>query len=65
MNQYFATCPRGLEALLVNELQASGARDINPTDGGVSFSGELGVCYHANLSPTAHREAETAKAHRG
>lgn len=49
MNQYFATCPRGLEALLVNELQASGARDIKPTDGGVSFSGELGVCYHANL----------------
>lgn len=49
MNQYFATCPRGLEALLVNELQASGARDIKPTDGGVSFSGELAVCYHANL----------------
>lgn len=49
MNQYFATCPRGLETLLVNELQASGARDIKPTDGGVSFSGELAVCYHANL----------------
>lgn len=49
MNQYFATCPRGLEALLVNELQASGARDIKPTDGGVSFGGELAVCYHANL----------------
>lgn len=49
MNQYFATCPRGLETLLVNELQASGARDIKPTDGGVSFSGELSVCYHANL----------------
>ena len=49
MNQYFATCPRGLEALLVIELQASGARDIKPTDGGVSFSGELAVCYHANL----------------
>lgn len=49
MNQYFATCPRGLEALLVNELQACGARDIKPTDGGVSFSGELAVCYHANL----------------
>ena len=49
MNQYFATCPRGLEALLVNELQASGARDIKSTDGGVGFSGELAVCYHANL----------------
>ncbi|EUJ10072.1 putative N6-adenine-specific DNA methylase [Methylophilaceae bacterium 11] len=49
MNQYFATCPRGLEALLVNELHTSGARDIKPTDGGVSFVGELAVCYHANL----------------
>lgn len=49
MNQYFATCPRGLEALLVNELKTSGARDIKPTDGGVAFMGELSVCYHANL----------------
>lgn len=49
MNQYFATCPRGLEALLVSELQTSGARDIKPTDGGVGFAGELAVCYHANL----------------
>lgn len=48
-NQYFATCPRGLEALLVNELKASNAKDIKPTDGGVSFAGELSVCYHANL----------------
>lgn len=49
MNQYFATCPRGLEALLVNELIASNAKDIKPTDGGVGFAGELSVCYHANL----------------
>ncbi len=49
MNQYFATCPRGLEALLVNELKQSGARDIQATDGGVSFMGELNICYHANL----------------
>jgi putative N6-adenine-specific DNA methylase len=49
MNQYFATCPRGLESLLVSELQASSARDIKPTDGGVGFTGELAVCYHANL----------------
>lgn len=49
MNQYFATCPRGLEALLVNELKASNAKEIKPTDGGVSFAGELSVCYHANL----------------
>ncbi len=49
MNQYFATCPRGLEALLVDELKQSGARDIKSTDGGVAFVGEFSVCYHANL----------------
>ena len=48
-NQYFATCPRGLEALLANELQSAGAKDIKPTDGGVAFAGELSVCYAANL----------------
>ena len=49
MNQYFATCPRGLESLLEAELKTSGAKDIKPTDGGIAFAGDLGVCYHANL----------------
>ena len=49
LNQYFATCPRGLEALLQAELQGIGAKDIKPTDGGVGFAGELSVCYSANL----------------
>jgi putative N6-adenine-specific DNA methylase len=49
MNQYFATCPRGLEALLANEIKAAGAKDITATDGGVGFAGELSVCYSANL----------------
>ena len=49
LNQYFATCPRGLEALLQGELQAVGAKDIKPTDGGIGFAGELNVCYSANL----------------
>jgi putative N6-adenine-specific DNA methylase len=49
MNQYFATCPRGLEALLVNELQLCSAKSIKPTDGGVSFLGEVSVCYQVNL----------------
>ena len=49
INQYFATCPRGLEALLQEELQAVGAKDIKPTDGGVGFAGDLSVCYAANL----------------
>ena len=49
LNKYFATCPRGLEALLHAELQGVGAKDIKPTDGGVAFAGELSVCYAANL----------------
>ncbi len=46
---YFATCPRGLENLLTTELQALQAKRVQATDGGVSFSGDLGVCYRANL----------------
>ncbi len=49
MNQYFATCPRGLESLLADEIKAAGAKDIKPTDGGIGFAGELSVCYAANL----------------
>jgi putative N6-adenine-specific DNA methylase len=49
MNFYFATCPRGLEAILVKELEQCGAHDLKPTDGGVSFLGSLSVCYQANL----------------
>ena len=49
MNQYFATCPRGLETLLEAELKQAGAKDIKLTDGGVGFAGELSVCYNANL----------------
>ncbi|MDZ4097613.1 MAG: THUMP domain-containing protein, partial [Methylophilaceae bacterium] len=49
LNQFFATCPRGLEALLVSELTEFGAKDIQPTDGGVGFSGEMLTCYRANL----------------
>ena len=47
--QYFATCPRGLEALLADELASVGAKTIQATDGGVGFSGDWAVCYRANL----------------
>jgi putative N6-adenine-specific DNA methylase len=47
--QFFATCPRGLEALLVKELQTSGAKNIKQTDGGVAFLGDIAVCYSVNL----------------
>ena len=49
MNRYFAICPRGLEALLAQELLSVGASDIQPVAGGVQFAGEWSVCYRANL----------------
>jgi putative N6-adenine-specific DNA methylase len=47
--QFFATCPRGLEALLVEELSAQHALKIVATDGGVSFEGNLEAMYRVNL----------------
>lgn len=49
LHQFFATCPRGLEALLVQELQDVGAQSVQATDGGVGFSGDMPTCYKANL----------------
>lgn len=49
MNKYFAICPRGLEALLLDELRSLGAEELEPTHGGVHFSGDWSVCYRANL----------------
>ncbi len=48
-HQFFATCPRGLEALLENELSALGAQRLDPTDGGVGFAGDFPICYRVNL----------------
>lgn len=47
--QFFATSPKGLELLLVDELRELGA--INPAEklAGVSFSGDLTVAYRACL----------------
>lgn len=47
--QFFATCPRGLEALLANELLVQHAVKIVVTDGGVSFEGNLDTMYRVNL----------------
>lgn len=50
MNQpFFATCPRGLEALLSAELQTLGAKNIQTTEGGVGFVGDIALCYRVNL----------------
>lgn len=49
MEQFFATCPRGLEQVLADELEALGARDTRAVDGGTSFTGDIGTGYRANL----------------
>ncbi|WP_369692846.1 class I SAM-dependent RNA methyltransferase [Azovibrio restrictus] len=49
MEKFFATCPRGLEALLVDELQSAGAREARVVPGGVQFKGDWATCYRANL----------------
>jgi putative N6-adenine-specific DNA methylase len=47
--QFFATCPRGLEAVLAGELAALQAHAIKAVDGGVQFAGPLTLGYAANL----------------
>ncbi|MEO8716912.1 MAG: THUMP domain-containing protein [Burkholderiales bacterium] len=46
---FFASCPRGLEPLLAEELKSFGAAAPAPTAGGVGFSGGWETCYRANL----------------
>src|SRR5680860_15198 len=45
----FATAPKGLEALLADELRACGAADVREGRAGVAFSGSLEVAYRACL----------------
>ncbi|MGZ5090013.1 MAG: THUMP domain-containing class I SAM-dependent RNA methyltransferase [Burkholderiales bacterium] len=49
MEQFFATCPRGLEGVLKDELARLGAHNISEVAGGVRFAGEFGLCYRVNL----------------
>jgi putative N6-adenine-specific DNA methylase len=49
MEHFFAPCPRGLEAVLAQELTALGAASVRTTDGGAHFSGPFVLCYRANL----------------
>jgi putative N6-adenine-specific DNA methylase len=46
---FFASCPRGLEPLLVKELAGLGVRRPRATPGGVSFEGGWEACCRANL----------------
>jgi len=46
---FFSPCPRGLEAILANELITLGAQEVRATDGGVHFAGEFLLSYRVNL----------------
>jgi putative N6-adenine-specific DNA methylase len=49
VEKFFATCPRGLEQLLAEELQQLKAENTHAVGGGVEFSGDFPLCYRANL----------------
>lgn len=46
---WLATCPKGLESLLANELQSLGATTVKETVAAVHFEGSLEVAYRACL----------------
>lgn len=47
--RFFATTSRGLEPVLAGELASLGGKRIEPSAGGVAFTGDLSLCYRANL----------------
>jgi 23S rRNA (guanine2445-N2)-methyltransferase / 23S rRNA (guanine2069-N7)-methyltransferase len=47
--EFFATCPKGIEGLLVEELASLGAEGCRQTVAGVAFSGTLSVAYRVCL----------------
>ena len=49
LETFFSPCPRGLETMLANELDALGAQEVRTTDGGVHFTGPLLLSYRVNL----------------
>ena len=46
---WFATCPKGVEALLAVELSSLGASDTRETVAGVHFTGPRALAYRACL----------------
>ena len=49
MEKFFATCPRGLELLLADELRELNGAKIHAVGGGVQFAGDFILCYRVNL----------------
>ncbi|MGQ0809888.1 MAG: THUMP domain-containing class I SAM-dependent RNA methyltransferase [Nitrospiraceae bacterium] len=48
-DRFFAPCPRGLEGMLAEELNALGVDTAAPAAGGVGFTGTMEQCYRVNL----------------
>jgi len=46
---FFASCPRGLEHLLAEDLRLAGAGELTQIFGGVHFRADWSACYRANL----------------
>lgn len=59
-DHWFATCPRGLEALLAEDITAAGGRAVTITPGGAGFTGGKEACYRLNL----HSRIATRVLHR-
>jgi putative N6-adenine-specific DNA methylase len=49
LENFFASCPRGLESLLVEDLTAAGVRSLKQIPGGAHFAAEWAQCYAINL----------------
>jgi putative N6-adenine-specific DNA methylase len=49
MEKFFATCPRGLESLLSEDVAAAGAAERETAPGGVHFAADWRGCYALNL----------------
>jgi putative N6-adenine-specific DNA methylase len=49
MERFFATCARGLEHVLADELRTLDAQNIEPGRGGTAFEGDTALLYRANL----------------
>ncbi|SMF39890.1 23S rRNA m(2)G-2445 methyltransferase [Alteromonadaceae bacterium Bs31] len=49
LSQFFATCPKGLEGLLNQELKDLGSSETRETVAGVYFSGDIQLAYKACL----------------
>src|SRR5262245_54702811 len=47
--KFFATCGRGIEPILAQELREFGAAHVTPGRGGVAFAGDPVLLYRANL----------------